>query len=171
MHAAQPAPIAELGGLSGDTGFVRFSPRGDRLASGSDDGKVHTWLVRDGAIELASQRVAAEHASGVAALAFDRTGRYLATAARGSTIVRTELATNAIVRIEGHHRAAISISVDERGRVLVAREGGSVERWQPDAAPVTIPVNATTTAAASLLPTGDLVLGGSDGTLRVIRAR
>lgn len=193
-RVATGEPIAELTGPTGDTSAVQFSPRGELLVAACDDGKVRAWAVRGGAgdpaglhpaprakpagappgdsrslIDPGPPRIVGEHGGQVTAIAFDRTGRYLATAGRDAAITRIDLQTGELVRAEGRHRGGIGIAVDPRGGVLVAREGGAVERWAPPAAPVAVPVTATTTASIPL-PGGDLLVGGIDGTLRTIRA-
>ena len=122
------------GGLGGDTHYVMFSPRGDRLVSGSNDGAVMMWSVQAGTVDPSSQVLVTRHTGAVSALAFDRAGRWLASAGRDNALVRTGLAGDPSATTQ-LGAAAIAIAFDAAGTIHAVTRAGAIERWSGDRPP------------------------------------
>lgn len=168
--------LATLAGPTDDTRRVAFSPSGAWLVAAGDDGQLRAWSVSAAPgqppvfapVTAPAGAALVHHGGTVTALAFDASGRWLATAGRDASLARTDLAASP-PRSERATTPSIAtaVAIDARGVVVYATEAGDAGRWTTDGALSTIPVSLAVTAAAAL-PGGALALGSSDGTLRVL---
>ncbi|WP_187144413.1 TIR domain-containing protein [Microvirga massiliensis] len=111
------------GGIFG----AEFSPDGQKVATGSQDGSARLWDAATGA-ELAVLR---GHMGPVGYPTFSRDGQKIATGSEDSTVRLWDVATGAELAIlRGHERPITSSDFDADGqRVLTASEDGTARLW------------------------------------------
>jgi WD40 repeat protein len=121
-EAVKVLPVEE-----GPVNVVRFSPDGEVLATGSDDGTVRLWDVSGGGLreELTG------HDQGVLSLAFDPQSDVLVSGSTDQTVRLWETATGApITSIAAHAGPVWSVALDPTRRLLAsAGEDGLVRLW------------------------------------------
>jgi WD40 repeat protein len=150
--------VGELPGPTGDTYFVMFAH--DALISAGDDGVVRAWTVHGDT--ATSPRIVGSHVGAVTAIAIG--GDYVASVGRDATVTRSRLDSTSFETAKITDRGSLGLSIDAHGHVLIASANGDVEHWD---AQVTTTSSTTTTTAAVALGTA-IVLGGLDGTVRVV---
>ena len=158
------------GGLAGDTHFVAFTPAGDLLVIGGNDGAVMTWAVRGGVVDPASHRVITRHTGAVTAIALDPRGRWIASAGRDATLVRTALTAGGAGRSESTALAAAAVDVvfDGAGAIHAVTRAGSVELWAgagPVVHEIEQGVHTGLLVGASGAATERWAIGHDDGTI------
>jgi WD40 repeat protein len=156
-----------LRGATGDTHFVAFSPQGDRLFAGGNDGAVLGWRSERGAIDVRSQAIVTRHVGAVTALAVSPDGELVASAGRDSTVVRVVLATGARESF-ATAAAATTLVFDDGGAVHAVTRNGTATAWstkRPAVAPATA-VDHGVHAAASIAPY-QLALALDDGAILI----
>lgn len=123
--------VALEAGLRGDTHFVQFAPGGGLVVVGGNDGAVIAWKVANGTVDAASHKLVTRHTGAITAMSIDPAGRWLVTAGRDTTLVRTRIdgATVGEQTTTKLGSAAAELSIDEDGSVHAITRGGTVERW------------------------------------------
>ncbi|WP_405863589.1 NACHT and WD repeat domain-containing protein [Streptomyces sp. NBC_00005] len=174
-----------LAGGSGPFHDVGFSPDGDLLAAGSDDGSVQLWRFTDSdAIEPIGRAASDAYDGPVNAVAFSPEGGLLATANNDGSVRLFDVADPAHPRQLGHTPttsravgpAAVGVSISHDGRVMVkATNGEQVQSWDISdprrprllsRTPASPDVWAISSVAFS--PTGRYLAGGSsDGSAQL----
>ncbi|MGP4011763.1 NACHT and WD repeat domain-containing protein [Streptomyces sp. 4N124] len=174
MPLSRPLP-----GGSGPFQDVAFSPDGDLLAAGSDDGSVQLWRFTDSnAVEPISRAASDAYDGPVNAVAFGSEGGLLATANNDGSIRLFDLADPAHPRQLGRTPttsravgpAAVGVAISRDGRVMVrATNDEQVQAWDISdprrprllgRTPASPDVWAISSVAFS--PTGRYLAGGSD---------
>ena len=109
---------------------VAWSPNGEYLSTGDQDASVHFWLVREGRDLMMSG-----YPRKVRELAWDRTGRWLATGGGAQVIIwdcsRSPEGTDPLV-LE-HHEVPLCQLAYQRGGDLLASASldGALAVWEP----------------------------------------
>ncbi|MGE0401296.1 MAG: serine/threonine-protein kinase [Kofleriaceae bacterium] len=118
-------------GLRGDTHFVQFTPGGQLVVVAGNDGAVVAWKVANGTVDIASQKLVTRHTGAITAMSIDPSGRWLVSAGRDATLVRTRIdgATLGEQATTTVPSAATELSIDDDGTVHAITRGGTVERW------------------------------------------
>jgi eukaryotic-like serine/threonine-protein kinase len=93
-HRTMASGHITLGGGAGGARSVAFSPNGEWLASGNDDGTVKTWNARTGEKALTLKG----HGDWVWCVAFSPDGNLLASASRDQTVKVWEAHTGRVIR-------------------------------------------------------------------------
>jgi len=152
------------GKLESDTRFLRFSPASDVLAAAGNDGKVHTWTFQGAAVSMATHHIAAIHTGAITALAFDDSGKTLASGGRDASVTRTTLGSG-VQATAKLANAPLALVFDGANDIHAITYTGAEERWTPGKDPV-IEVELGLVGGLSLRA-GRWVLGFEDGTLLV----
>ena len=112
-------------GHSDGVSTIGFSPRGEDLASGSEDGTVRLWSIASGQ-EVATLR---GHDREVCAIAFSPEGQLLASAGGDGAVKLWDLAMcQPRSTLEGHQRVVSSVRV--RAAWRFDRDGGMGQNCQ-----------------------------------------
>ncbi len=106
---------------------VAFSPRGDILASGHQDGAVRLWDVTSG---LEIQQLLG-HTEGIWGVCFDPGGRVLASASQDKSVRLWDVASAAqTAKLDGHTNAVYGVCFSPDGKTLIsASYDQSVRLW------------------------------------------
>lgn len=124
--AAVTPPVAVLPGNPGPIWSLAYSPAGDHLVLGLDDGAMRVW-------DIAAKRVVgtlAAHRGPVWGVAYDPTGNYIATASDdGKALIWSTETMTPIASLE-HPSSVRSIAFAPAGqRVVTGTRNGSVRVW------------------------------------------
>jgi len=121
--ASQPELLYTLRGHESPITNLSFSPAGDLLATGSEDGTAKLWDLRSGRLV----RTLRGHAGTVGSVAFARGGRTLATGGADGTVKLWDAASGRLLRtlLDGGYPVAFS----PNGRLLAAASGNAVNLW------------------------------------------
>jgi WD40 repeat protein len=134
--------LAATGGLplSGDTRPVvatAFSPRGDWLATGSDDGTARLWKP---GLPSSPPIVLHGHTAAITALSFSADSRWLVTSSKDSTATLWDLASSGAahrVTLRGHRGAVNVVAFSPAGRWLAtAGDDSTVRLWDLNTVPI-----------------------------------
>ncbi|MEV4141215.1 hypothetical protein AB0J72_54750 [Dactylosporangium sp. NPDC049742] len=171
VHEHWPVDGICLTGHGGAVWSVAFSPDGQLLASGSDDGTVRLW---DPATGAPTGRPLIGHDDEVGSVVFSRDGRLLASAGFDGSMRLWNPTTGAPVGrpLVGHDGAVWSVVFSPDGQQLAsAGYDGSVRLWDPaTGAQVGQPLIGHHGAVGSVgfSPDGRLLAsGGFDGKVRL----
>jgi WD40 repeat protein/serine/threonine protein kinase len=145
--------------------MVRISPRGDRIASSSEDGTVRLWSPLTG-----EGRVVDEHGARVSSIDFSPDGRFLASASHDRTVRIYDVETATSVELGGHEAGVMHVIWSADGRKLASSsEDGTVRIWDAlrrEPALVLRAPDATRNVMAAFSPDGKkLVTGGHGSTV------
>lgn len=107
-----------------------FSPDGQILAVGGEDGVIQLWNVGDG--RLLRELAASAGASSVNTLAFSPDGRLLASGLKSGAIQLWSVADGSLLTpLQGHQRAVQSLSFSANGQLLASgSDDKTVRLWQ-----------------------------------------
>jgi predicted amidohydrolase len=98
-------------------GSLAFSPDGQTLASGSDDGTVKLWDVTTGQ----AVRTFSEHTNWVRSVAFSPDGQVLASGSLDTTVILWDVTTGQEMRtLSGHRDCVNSIAFSPDGQLLAS---------------------------------------------------
>jgi WD40 repeat protein len=114
--------------ISDRVNAVRFSPDGNRLATGGGEptrgGEIKIWQVADGKLAQSFTNV---HSDAVFGLDFSADGKYLASSAADKFVKVLDLATGKVVKtFEGHTHHVLGVSWKRDGRTLASAGADNV---------------------------------------------
>jgi WD40 repeat protein len=161
MHVARP-----LFGHSGAVTAVAFSPNGDRVATGGDDGTARLWNATTGAAHATLT-----HGGGVNAVAFNGDGRIVATGGVDGTVRLWDTGTNRLLaKLTGHASVnAVAFSHDDTN-IATGHSDGTARIWDASTrhSRATLTGHKGPVYAVAFGPTGrTLATGGDDNTTRL----
>ncbi|WP_420076392.1 AAA family ATPase [Streptomyces sp. JL3001] len=165
----RPEPVDIYAGHRDQVFKIAADGLGMHMATGSDDGEVLLWRRRDVSSPLALQHRLSHHDGWIGALAFNRTGRYLATGADDRRVVLVDVATGQAVKSWTAHAGRVSGLVFlSDGRLLSCSEDGTACVWpaQGDIASLRIDGAAGPLYAIDTDDDGSLFTAGADGVIR-----
>ncbi|KAI5186520.1 protein HIRA/HIR1 [Nematocida homosporus] len=119
LWRVQETDSKEIGKFAKHTGAVlgvRFSPKGDLLASAADDGNVFIWSVdeKETLLCLSAKKKIADHRSDVSSLAW--TSKYLITGGYdGGVLVYETDGFSLVKRLERHEKGCKGVAVSPEG--------------------------------------------------------
>lgn len=107
---------------------VIFSPNGKMLASGSNDGRVRLWDIKDGTLF----KILKGHTDSVLSVAFAPSGEILASGSADSTIRLWDVNDGALLQtLDGHTPWFDSVIFSSDGKTLASRSGDDLIRlWR-----------------------------------------
>ncbi|GIV19879.1 MAG: hypothetical protein KatS3mg023_1630 [Armatimonadota bacterium] len=168
-RAADGSLLREIEGLLGNLSLsLAFSPDGELLAWGDQNGYLYLWRASDGSLV----RKIAGHAQGVYAVAFSPDGRLLATGGVDKS-VRIWSTEDGSLRqtLVGHTKEVISVAFSEDGRKLASGSSDETIRvWSTSDGSLVRAIVGVTGGARSLCfsPDGSLLFSaGWDNTVKV----
>jgi WD40 repeat protein len=144
---------------------VAFSPDGSRVATAGD--AVREWKTEDGgAVDALPERT---HAT--KALAYDRTGRYLAAAGTNGTVLVWDAAKGVLRHILVKHKGVVHAAAFSplSGQLATAGFDGTIRIWDPDTGEHVHSMSGWEYRASVLAfspADGALALGCADGVVR-----
>jgi WD40 repeat protein len=152
---------------------LAFSPDGQLLALGADNGTVHLWNPVTGE----AVRDLEGPSSALRSLAFSPDGRYLAAVGDESKVAVWRLADDSLQHLEGAKSWLTTLAFTPDGRRLVAGGVDWLGAWavvegEPtgDGRPTTWPVGNTLVHGLAISPDGRLLVsGGDDSTVKLWR--
>ena len=160
--------IATLEGHMGFVNCVAFEPKGERLASGSEDKTLRLWEVATGKTVATLEG----HTSRVTCVAFDPKGERLVSGSEDQTLRLWEVATGkTVATLEGHTGFVTCVAFDPKGERLVSgSEDKTLRLWEvATGKPVaTLEGHTGFVTCVAFDPKGErLVSGSEDKTLRL----
>ncbi len=161
----QSARPQVLENATGTYWSVAFSPDGQRLAGGSDDGSISIWNQSNGQLV----QTLAGHQDRVWSVAFSPDGRTLASSSGDTTIKLWNLSNNKLVRtLPGHDDTVWTIAFNPRNQTLISGGGdGRINLWnlQNGTCIRSLGGDLGTVRAIALSPDGQTLVGGSQSGL------
>ncbi|MGP6089993.1 hypothetical protein [Antarctobacter jejuensis] len=147
---------------------VAFSPSGDRIVSGSDDGTLRLWHL-DGT-EAAAPFV--RHGHSVNSVAFSPSGDRIVSGGAGGTVLLWHLdGTQAAAPFVGHKGLVHSVAFSPSGdRIVSGGADGTLRLWHLDGTQAAAPFvgHKGRVHSVAFSPSGDRIVSGSDdGTVRL----
>ncbi|KAM3106789.1 WD40 domain-containing protein [Phormidesmis sp. 146-33] len=125
----KPDAKFDVGVLHGHTNWVwslAFSPKGDMLASGSDDGTLRLWQVPDGQVVAVFNC----HTYAVFALAISADGQHLVSAGRDQAVHLWNLQGQSLKTLHGFTNGIQSLSLSPDGQTLASRgQDETIHLW------------------------------------------
>lgn len=135
LDTASGARLEKFGPHGDDVNAVRWSPDGRVLACVMDhlDRAVRLWRVGAGETARAAERTLSGHGSGVFAVAFDHTGRRLATVAEDASARIWDLTDGSVLHVLKHPGDPEALDWSPDGRCIVTGCDDGVARvWDPE---------------------------------------
>ncbi|WP_437757499.1 pentapeptide repeat-containing protein [Sorangium sp. So ce1389] len=168
--AAPPRPSGAdlIWMLTSACNAVAWSPRGDLLATGHDDGSVRLWDAFSGQ----AIRGMAGHLGPVNSVAFSADGRTLASGADDRTVRLWEVTSGRALRVlDGHGRRVLTVVLSADGRTLASGSADRTARlWEVTSGRVlrTFEGHGAWVMSVVLSPDGRTLASGSyDTTVRL----
>ncbi len=129
--------LKDLRGHEGGVLSVAFSPQGDRIVSGGQDGTVRLWRL-DGTPAAAPFK---GHEGGVSSVAFSPQGDRIVSGGYDGTVRLWRLdGTPAAAPFKGHEGWVSSVAFSPQGdRIVSGGQDGTVRLWQLDGTPAAAP--------------------------------
>ncbi len=145
-----------------------FSPDGQTLATGSDDGTVRLWDVATGD----ERRTLTSHGDGVSAVAFGPDGQSVASGGNDGTVRLWDVASGAELHtLAGHESWVSAVAFSPDGRTVASgSDDGTVRLWDvaSGAELRTLAGHESWVSAVAFSPDGGVLATGSDdGTVRL----
>jgi WD40 repeat protein len=140
---------------------AEFSPKGQLLATASEDNTVEIWDV-----EAADRRYTLEHDGPVSDASFSPDGQLLVTAS-GKTAQVWEVQTGEKVHTLSHDHRVSSASFNPDGNLVVTVESGQAEIWDTKTGMKRYTLSHQFVQSASFSPDGRHLLTASDDTVRI----
>jgi len=130
LRTELPPGVKLLRTLQGHRDMIRsvaFDPRGETLASGSDDRTAKLWEARSGKL----LRTLKGHRDVVFSVAFDLESRTLASGSNDGTVKLWDARSGKLLRtLQGHRDAIRSVAFDPRGETLATgSDDSTVKLW------------------------------------------
>jgi WD40 repeat protein/tetratricopeptide (TPR) repeat protein len=149
---------------------VAFSPDGQMLASGADDGTTQLWQVSDGLLLDTLEG----HANRVNGVAFSPDGEVLASGSEDGTVILRQVSDWTLLTTPTGHTGAVNgVAFSPDGQVLASGStDGTVRLWQVvDGTPLnTLGDNENGVHDVGFSPDGKMLASGmEDGTVRLWR--
>ncbi len=139
-----------------------------RFATAGEEGGIAIWRADDFATPAALMK---PHTAPVSALAMSPDGRTLASASWDSTLALTPLAGGAPRRFEGHQGNVNGVAFTHEGRTLVsAGYDATLRLWPLDGGTARLLRLPAALNALAVSRTGEIAVGGSDGSLFLLAA-
>jgi WD40 repeat protein len=157
-----------LKGHSASILSVVFSPDGQIIASGSEDGTIRLWNLDGNSIRPPFQY----HAGWVFSVAFSPDGQLIASGSSDKTIRLWDLDGNPIGKpFEGHSASVRSVAFSPDGQTIVSgSDDRTIRLWDLDGNPVGVPFQGHRNSILSVAfsPDGQVIASGSaDETIRL----
>jgi WD40 repeat protein len=125
LAAAEPGQVEPMWAVSSPCRAVAWSPSGDLVASGHDDGSVRMW----DAVSGQAIRTMCDHSGSIRSVAFSPDGKTLASGAEDSTVRLWDVATGTSLRaFEGHTNYVRSVAFSPDGKTLASGSWDSTVR-------------------------------------------
>ena len=151
----------------GAVNAVAVLPDG-RFATAGEEGGIAIWRADDFATPAALMK---PHTAPVSALAMSPDGRTLASASWDSTLALTPLSGGAPRRFEGHQGNVNGVAFTHEGRTLVsAGYDATLRLWPLDGGTARLLRLPAALNALAVSRTGEIAVGGSDGSLFLLAA-
>jgi eukaryotic-like serine/threonine-protein kinase len=148
--------------------MVRVSPKGDPIASSSDDGTIHLWNPKSG-----EGRALTGHGARVSAIDFSPDGSRIASGSHDRSVRIWDVEAGTSLELAGHEAGVMHVAWSPDGKRLASSsEDGTVRVWTPggdvkDGRVLAVP-GATRNVMSAFSPDGKwLITGGHGSSVRL----
>ena len=144
---------------------VVFSPDGQMIVSGSEDGTVRLWDLKGNLI-----REPFQHEEAVYSVTFSPNGQIIVSGSEDGTVRLWDLKGNPISEPFQHEKAVYSVTFSPNGQMIVSgSEDGTVRLWDLKGNPISEPFqHEEAVYSVTFSPDGQIIVSGSeDGTVRL----
>ena len=157
--------LLTLHGHEGGVYSVDWSPEGQRLASGGQDGSLKIWHAATGQ----NVQTVSAHTGSIGTLAWSPDGRRLASAGGDCTVRICDAARGQeVFALEGHTGSVSSVSWSpDSGRLASGGKDGTIRIWDTAAGEETLSFGAETTSSIDWSPDGQRLASGHRGKIKI----